>query len=71
MIAAIRTGRRWAHIKVDGFTEGKQLKSTDCIEEIKSLKSQGLTNAEIAKQLGFRSASTISYALSKIAPVQF
>lgn len=70
MIAAIRTGRRWAHIKVDGFTEGKQLKSTDCIEEIIALKSQGLTNAEIAKQLGLRSPSTITYALSKVAPAK-
>lgn len=67
-IAAIRIGRRWAHIKVEGFTEGKQLKSTDCIEEIQSLKSQGLTNAEIAKILGIKSPSTISYALSKVAP---
>lgn len=70
MIAAIRTGRRWAHIKVKGFTEGKQLKSTDCIEEIQSLKSQGLTNVEIAKQLGLKSPSTISYALSKVAPAK-
>ena len=66
MIAAIRTGGRWAHIKVEGFTEGKKLKSTDCIEEISYLKSQGLTNVEIAKQLGLKSPSTITYALSKV-----
>jgi DNA-binding NarL/FixJ family response regulator len=70
MIAAIRIGRRWAHVQVEGFTEGKQLKSTDCIEDILALKSQGLTNIEIAKQLGFKSASSISYALSKVAPAK-
>jgi len=70
MIAAIRSGRRWAHVKVEGFTEGKQLKSTDCVQEILFLKSQGLTNVDIAKQLGLKSASTISYALSKVAPAK-
>lgn len=70
MIAAIRTGRRWAHVKVEGFTEGKQIKSTDRVQEIQALKSQGLTNTEIAKQLGFRSASSVTYALAKIVLVK-
>ena len=68
MIAAIRSGRRWADVKVEGFVEGKKRKSTDCIEQILQLKSQGLTHVEIAQRLELSSPSSVSYALSKVAP---
>jgi group I intron endonuclease len=65
LIHGIKTGVKWAHIDVEGFTPGRNNKSTDYIEEIIFMKQEGLTHKQIVERLGLKSESTISYILSK------
>jgi group I intron endonuclease len=63
-ISSIRLGNRWGSVEVEGFTPGRRTKSTDVIESIKMLKSQGLSHKQIAQQLNLKSTSSVDYALS-------
>ena len=46
-IAAIKTGRRWGHIKVEGFIEGKNKSAKDCEPLIIKLYKEGVKIKEI------------------------
>lgn len=58
MITAIKTGRRWGHVKVEGFTEGTT-KAADNAKDIIALFKKGMKISDIAKEFNYKSNNTV------------
>lgn len=64
-IAAIKEGRRWGYVKVEGFIEGTNRTAKDMEPEIIKLYHAGVRVAQIAKELGLKSPSSIYDVLNR------